>query len=170
MAAKPKITLALDQATRVSGWALFRDDVLIECGHWAHTATEIPVRIHNLCQQIEKKIKDCEVTLVVLENIQLEGNSGVTNVMTFQKLAWLQGAIMDLCQRMQIKSDLIYPTEWRAQCNFLKGNAKDRISQKKIAQQWVKDTYNMTCTQDEADAICLGFGYIKRDNSELSFE
>lgn len=49
MAAKPKITLALDQATRVSGWALFRDDVLIECGHWAHTATEIPVRIHNLC-------------------------------------------------------------------------------------------------------------------------
>lgn len=66
---------------------------------------------------------------------------------------------MELCNEMNITFTLVYPTEWRKTCNFLKGQDSKRDSQKKIAQQWVLNTFNKKCTQDEADAICIGWSY-----------
>ncbi|MBE5925603.1 MAG: hypothetical protein E7270_01230 [Lachnospiraceae bacterium] len=48
--------LALDQATRTSGWSVFRDGDLIDFGHWEKTHDDIAVRIHSLCKEIESKI------------------------------------------------------------------------------------------------------------------
>lgn len=76
---------------------------------------------------------------------------------------------MELCNEMYISFTLVYPSEWRKACNFLKGNKTDRTSQKKIAQQWVLSTYNKKCIQDEADAICIGWGYLHMEPDELIF-
>ena len=92
------------------------------------------------------------------------------NVATFQKLAWVQGAIMELCNEMSIPFTLVYPSEWRKASNFLKGQSQSRDSQKKIAQQWVLNTYNKKCTQDESDAICIGWGYIHLEPEEIIFD
>lgn len=92
------------------------------------------------------------------------------NVATFQKLAWVQGAIMELCNEMSIPFTLVYPSEWRKACNFLKGQSPSRDTQKKIAQQWVLNTYNKKCTQDESDAICIGWGYIHLEPEEIIFD
>lgn len=78
-------------------------------------------------------------------------------VSTFQKLAQLQGAIILLCEELRIPYQIVYASEWRKSCDFLKGNDKHRNEQKKITQKWVKDTFGLQCTQDEADAICIGF-------------
>lgn len=76
---------------------------------------------------------------------------------------------MELCNDMDVPFTLMYPSEWRKACNFLKGQDNKRDSQKKIAQQWVMDTYNKKCTQDEADAICIGYGY-NNIKSEIIFD
>lgn len=165
-----KTILALDQSTRVSGWAIYDGAELKSYGHWTHTNEDISDRIHALCQEIQEKIESEDVDFVVIENIQLENkNSPVQNIATFQKLAWVQGAIMELCNDMDVPFTLIYPSEWRKACNFLKGQDNKRDSQKKIAQQWVMDTYNKKCTQDEADAICIGYGYNSM-KSEIIFD
>lgn len=103
--------------------------------------------------------------MVILENIQLQAG----NVDTYQKLAWVQGAIqyMLATDYPSLPYKLLYPTEWRAKCHFLKDKGKDRASQKKIAQNWVLQQFNKKCTQDEADAICIGWSFNK---SELNFE
>lgn len=152
--------LALDQSTRVSGWAFFDENKLISFGHWTNAHEDLAVRIFNLCEQIKSKIIELKPDLIVIENIQLEHG----NVQTFQKLAQVQGAIMFLVASFNIKYEFVYPSEWRKSCQFLKGNAKDRDNQKKIAQSWVQETYNKKCTQDEADAICIGYSKMKEQS------
>lgn len=161
-----KKILALDQSTKISGWAIFNGEKLEDYGHWSHTATDISVRIHGLCQEIQDKIEAEDIDFIVIENIQLEKS----NTAVFQKLAWVQGAIMELCNEMNIPFTLIYPSEWRKACNFLKGNDTKREAQKKIAQQWVLDTFKKKCTQDEADAICIGWGYLHLEPEEIIFD
>jgi hypothetical protein len=46
----------------------------------------------------------------------------------------VQGALMALCVENEIDYKLVYPSEWRKECNFLKGNDLKRENQKKIAQ------------------------------------
>lgn len=153
--------LSLDQASRTSGWSYFENGELTDFGHWDMTHEDIAKRIYSLCQQIRAKIEEYEPTLIVLENIQLQHG----DVATFQKLAQVQGGIMALAAEYKIPYRIIYPSDWRADCAFLKGHDKHRENQKKIAQEWVKNTYNKKCTQDEADAICIGYSQsVKEDN------
>ena len=148
------IILALDQSTRISGWSVFEDKELKDFGHWTETSDQIGKRILNISNHIKDLINRYDPDLVVFENIQLQNRS--VGVDTFQKLAWVQGAIISVLEEWDVEYKIIYASEWRKSCDFLKGNDKHRNEQKKIAQQWVKDTYNLKCTQDEADAICIG--------------
>ena len=160
-----KIILALDQATRDSGWSVFDDGKLINFGHWSFSNDDVVIRIHRLCQEIEKKIDEYEPNLVAIENIQLQ-----QNIEMFQKLAWVQGALMRTCIAKNVPYQLIRPSEWRATCDFLKENDKHRDNQKKIAQEWVLTTFQKKCTQDEADAICIGYALSKKEDNDLNFE
>lgn len=148
------IILALDQSTRISGWSVFEDKELKDFGHWTETSDSIGKRILNISNHIKDLINKYDPDLVVFENIQLQNHN--IGVDTFQKLAWVQGAIISVLEEWDVEYKIIYASEWRKSCDFLKGNDKHRNEQKKIAQQWVKDTYNLKCTQDEADAICIG--------------
>jgi len=48
------------------------------------------------------------------------------NVATFQKLAQVQGAILQTILSLNLNYQIIKPSEWRAECHFLKGNDKHR--------------------------------------------
>lgn len=158
--------LALDQSSRTSGYSVFQDNSLIEYGHWTFTNSDIAIRIYGLCQQIQRKIDQYEPDIVVFENIALERG----DVMTFQKLAQVQGAIMLQCKLNKLGYKCIPVSTWRAKCHHLKGNGKNRETQKKIAQEWVKQKFNKNCTEDEADAICIGYSEtIQEDSQYLSF-
>ena len=148
------IILALDQSTRISGWSVFEDKELKDFGHWTETSDQIGKRILNISNHIKDLVNKYDPDLVVFENIQLQNRN--VGVDTFQKLAWVQGAIISVLEEWDVEYKIIYASEWRKSCDFLKGNDKHRSEQKKIAQQWVKNTYNLKCTQDEADAICIG--------------
>lgn len=144
--------LSLDQATKETGWSIFTDKQLIDFGHWKFTQDDTVERIYKLCQEIRQVVEKYHPDLIVIENIQLQ-----QNVEMFQKLAWVQGAILVLTQELNIPYKLVYSSDWRADCNFLKNQDKKRENQKKIAQQWVLETFNKKCTQDESDAICIGY-------------
>lgn len=150
--------LALDQASKVSGWSLYDGGELISYGHWTNEQADVAVRIYKLCEQLRSKIRECEPDLIILENIQQERG----NVSVFQTLAWVQGALMMVAQEFGIKCELVYPSDWRSECGLLKGLPKDRANQKRLAQAWVLEKFNKKCTQDEADAICIGYSRRKK--------
>lgn len=153
-----KTILALDQATRTTGWAVFNDNKLISFGHWTETSENFGERILNIVNEIQKKINTFKPDKIYFEDIQLQNDTNRNiGVDTFKKLAQLQGAIILLCQLNNIQYEIVYSSVWRKSCNFLKGNDKHRDAQKKITQDWVLKEYNKKCTQDESDAICIGY-------------
>lgn len=149
------LRLALDQATHTTGWSLWTDEHLTTFGKVVHDNPDIFKRIHKFCLELQILILKYKPDEIILEDIQMQGM--VNNVSTFQKLAWLQGALIETCLIANVPVKLIRPSEWRAVCNLLKGQDKHRENQKKVAQEWVRNKFNITCTQDEADAICIGY-------------
>ncbi len=144
--------LALDQASVITGYAIFEDDKLIKYGKITLDDEEIGPRLVVLRNTIKDMIKENNITTVAFEDIQMQASVG-NNVKTFKVLANVYGIILELCEELQIKYKIISSNTWKS---ALKIKGKNRSEQKKNAQNYVQERYNVKCTQDEADAICIG--------------
>ena len=150
--------LALDAATGITGYAIYDDRVLVGFGTYKTSSTLPAVeRINNVKNWLRAALKEWEPDFVGLENIQLQtyGSKNLTQVKTFQTLANLQGVLLDTILEAAIDSGLVYPSEWRSHCGIAEGDSH-RDAKKKAAQEKVKIWYSLDCSEDEADAICIG--------------
>lgn len=75
------------------------------------------------------------------------------NVHTFKTLANVYGVVYETAVELNKKVIIIPSVTWKSKLQ-IKG--KRRPEQKKNAQLWVQETYNIKATQDECDAICIG--------------
>lgn len=91
---------------------------------------------------------------VILEDIQLQKfGEGEEAVVVYKKLAHLQGVLMNYFFESGLPFKVVPPATWRA-ASKIKG--KTRTEKKKSAQLKIKDLYDVSVTQDEADAILIG--------------
>ena len=151
--------LALDAATSITGYAIYDDKKLVGYGTYK-TSASLPAveRINQVKNWLKAALKEWEPDFVGVENIQLQkyGNRDTdVQVKTFQTLANLQGVLLDIIFEACIDSDLVRPSEWRSYCGINDGD-QHREAKKKQAQAKVKVWYDMNCSEDEADAICIG--------------
>lgn len=151
--------LALDAATGTTGYAIYDNKILVGFGTYKTSAT-LPSteRIHQVKKWLVAAIEEWEPDFIGLENIQLQSygpNPSQMQVKTFQTLANLQGVLLDVAFEKCIDSDLVRPSEWRSYCAINSGD-QHRDSKKKQAQAKVKIWYGIDCSEDEADAICIG--------------
>lgn len=151
--------LALDQASRVTGYAVFDNNELLTFGKITASQDDIGDRLYYLRKQIIKLIDDYDIEEVVFEDIQYQANK-INNIQTFKILAEVFGVLHELFTEIKIPQTHVLASVWKSTLN-IKG--ADRTAQKKNAQAWVKNTYNLTPTQDECDAICIGAHYIKNN-------
>lgn len=151
--------LALDAATGTTGYAIYDNKILVGFGTYKTSAT-LPSteRIHQVKKWLVAAIEEWEPDFIGLENIQLQSygpNPSQMQVKTFQTLANLQGVLLDIAFEKCIDSDLVRPSEWRSYCAINSGD-QHRDNKKKQAQAKVKIWYDIDCSEDEADAICIG--------------
>lgn len=159
--------LALDQASRVSGWAIFEDEELIKYGKIdANKYDDIGKRLHLIREEVQNLIEDEHIDKVYLEDIYMDGQR-VNNVATFKVLAEVFGVLYELCIYMELPVDAILAGTWKSTLG-IKG--KTRPEQKRNAQKWVEETYGVKPTQDECDAICIGAHAVRQINSEINWE
>lgn len=159
--------LALDQSSRVTGWAVFDGSKLEAYGKIEYdSSTPIEDRLHGLRQQVKDLILAHGVNEVVMEDIQLQNNV-VNNVQTFKTLAEVFGVLSELCVDLHIPQQAVLASSWKSVLG-IKG--KDRAAQKRNAQQWVIDTYEIKPIQDICDAICIGNYVIKNNPTEKGFD
>lgn len=146
--------LALDQSSRITGWAIFENGALSKYGKFnAESAgTDMGDRLHYIREKVRTLINDNNITEVIFEDIQLQANRG-NNVQTFKVLAEVFGVISELLVEMNIPQTAVLASSWKSTLG-IKG--KDRAAQKKNAQEWVSNFYGVKPTQDECDAICIG--------------
>lgn len=149
--------LALDAATKITGYSIYDNNVLVSYGTYhANEDLEATDRINEIKHWLEAALKAWEPDFVGIENIQLQsfGNNGKYQVEMYRVLANLQGVLVDTLFENKIDHKLAYSSEWRQYCGV--GDGRGRENKKKQAQDKVMLWYNQKCTQDEADAICLG--------------
>lgn len=148
--------LALDAATNTSGYAIYDDGELVNFGIYkTNSELSLEARINSVKQWFLAAIEAWQPNFVGIENIQLQSfGHGQYQVELYRALANLQGVLVDTLFEAQIDHDLVYSSTWRKYCNV--GDDKGRENKKKAAQEKVKLWYNQNCTQDEADAICIG--------------
>ena len=145
--------LAIDQASRVSGWAIFNEDNLEQYGKIdVSKYYELGERLHVIRQEVKRLIDDEHIDAVVLEDIYMDGQR-INNVQTFKALAEVFGVLYELCIDMEKPVEAVLAGTWKSTLG-IKG--KTRPEQKANAQRWVVSTYGVKPTQDECDAICIG--------------
>lgn len=158
--------LALDQSSRTSGYAIFRNGELYSHGTFTITDDDIGIRLHKIKLKIQELIDDFDIDEVIFEDIYMDGQR-VNNVNTFKVLAEVFGVIYELLTDIKIPHSTVLAGTWKSTCG-IKG--KTRPEQKKNAQKYVLETYNIKAAQDACDAICIGTHLIKKNQSEINWE
>ena len=154
--------LALDQASKITGYAIYEENKLMSYGKITANQTDVGQRLVYIRNEIQKLIIDNNITEVIMEDIQLQGNV-VNNVQTFKTLAEVFGVIYELLTEMKIPNSAVLSVSWKSAIG-VKG--RSRAEQKKNAQKFALDTYNVKATEDECDAICIGhYAISKRDTA-----
>lgn len=141
--------LALDQSSRITGYAIFKDDMLIKVGKFTLDDINFSTRLSKFEQKINTLIEEYNIDKVVFEEIQLQ-----QNVDTFKKLAMVYGIMLYTVEENKLPYEIISSNTWKSKCHIKKST---REPEKKQAQKFVQDKYGIKVTQDEADAICLGW-------------
>ena len=160
-----KRILALDQATHVTGWAIFDGNCVIKYGIVTLEQGDLDRRINDLKIWLANMIEIWKPDKVLAEDIQLqekkqgrtwENDTGdqVMNVNTFKTLAQLQGVLADYLYEKKIEYKFVHTATWREACGI---SGKYRADKKKSAQLKVKEWFGIDVTNDEADAICIGY-------------
>lgn len=146
---KGKRVLALDNATKITGYSVFEDGVLLEHGaKKIDEDTKQNLRISYMKQWFVSMLSVWEIDAVGLENVQYQGNA-----QTLITLSKLLGVLEIASLEFGIEPYIVSSQTWKSFCK-IKG--KNRFQQKVNAQKHVKAKYNFMVSQDAADAICLG--------------
>ena len=122
--------LALDQASRTSGWAVYDNGKLFKYGKFSATHTDVGDRLYYIRKQIIKLIDEFNIDEVIFEDIQLQDNK-INNVATFKALAEVFGVVYELLVELKIPREAVLSTVWKSKLG-IKGY--DRSAQKKAAQ------------------------------------
>ena len=149
--------LALDQATKVTGYSIFDDGKLVKVGTFTTTSDDEVARCVSIKNWFLSMLQSWKPDYVGIEGIQYQpkvfDGDTVGSVTLFQTLAHLQGVLLITCHEQGIHYRVCPTNTWRNVCG-VKGRARadKKRSMQIIAKQW----YNINATDDEADAIGIG--------------
>ena len=141
--------IALDNATKTSGYAIFNGEELVESGIFT-VKGDLEERLIAMKHKIIDKCKEKDVTCLIMEQEQIHKGGAVTNA-----LCKLQGVTLSVTDDLQLAYVIIPINTWRLDCG-IKHNMK-RDLQKAEAIKKVKELYGVeTKSDDEAEAILIG--------------
>lgn len=143
--------ISFDQASVVTGWALFEDGKYIDSGVIKKSKdTPIAYRVPAMALAICKKIKEVQPDAVIIEDIQSQNS-----IKTTIDLARLQGGIIMSCANKHIPIHIYHPSTWRKALGFTQGTKTKRDDLKKQATEYVKSLGFEIESEDESEAICI---------------
>ena len=150
-----KRILALDQATHVTGWSIYDGQELIRYGTFSTNQKDEIARISTIKNWLISMIENWKPDFVAIEGIQFqdESSGNKMGVTVFQGLARLQGVLMETCHAQKVDYTVCPTNTWRNHCG-VKGRyrADKKRSMQLIAKKW----YDISLTDDEADAVGIG--------------
>lgn len=147
--------LALDQASRVTGVAIFDDDKLVKYGIFEIKSNqELGKRLTQFLENLDKLYTAYYFDAIAYEDIQLQ----MGNVETYRKLAYIQAMIIFWCEKHEKNLYCLSPSHWRKVLKDKYGMSwgRKRVEQKQTAIDFIQEHYKKEVDSDTADAICIG--------------
>ena len=153
--------LALDQSSYTTGYSVFKDGQPVIISHFTAQGDDLGKRLEQIKTNIIELIAKYDIDEVVFEDIQLQDMAGgkEVGIKTFKILAEVFGVVHELLTEMEMDYTIVPPVVWKA---TFKIAGKGRAKEKKMAQDYVFKTYGIRCTEDEADATCIGAHVIQK--------
>ena len=145
-------TLALDQSSHITGWAIFEDKTLIEFGKFNFQNPDLGERLHKIRCKVQQLVEENQIERMILEDVQFQ-EKVVNNVQTFKILAETLGVLYEYGITAGLEPQIVLAGTWKS---FLGIKGHNRTEQKRNAQAYIVDNYQIKPTQDECDAICIG--------------
>lgn len=149
--------LALDQASIITGYAIFDDGDLVGFGKLTTDKTASPEdRFEEMCRQIHLLFLKSKADIIIFEDVSLR-----TSIKTLITLSRLQGAIMNMSYWHNTAFKIYAPTQWRKVLGFNQGGKVNREALKAQAIDYVLKCYGITAKDDVAEAICIGLAHLR---------
>lgn len=155
--------LALDQATHITGYSIYDNEKLVKYGVFTTSKQDEIERDKELVDWLYSVINNWKPDCIGIEDIQLQNLSRSNNIyavesngvgiQTYKILAHLQGILMFTISNIGIPFKVISPSTWRNHC---KVKGKTKSDKKRSMQLKVKELYDISVSNDEADAIGIG--------------
>lgn len=140
--------ISFDQATHITGYAIYNDGELAGFGIIRSKATDPHVRMRDMFEQISALIDQETPNYVSIEGTQCQNG----NYKAFSTLCQMQGVLFAILFIRHIEFFVVPPMTWKA---FHKiGNGK-RALQKRAAIQIVHNK-GIDASEDECEAILQG--------------
>lgn len=158
--------LALDQSSKVTGIAIFEDGKLLKYSKLDLKNPNLAVRLVEFRNSIKNIIEEEQITEVIFEDIQLQGNV-TNNVETYRTLAEVRGVLQELLQEIKMPYSIVLAGTWKSALG-IKG--AQRAEQKRAAQAYIQEQYNIKPIQDICDAICIGEYALKKSKQNDGFD
>ena len=147
--------LALDQASRVTGVAIFDDDKLVKYGTFEIKSNqELGKRLTQFLENLDRLYAAYHFDAIAYEDIQLQ----MGNVETYRRLAYIQAMILFWCEKNEKDLYCLSPSHWRKVLKEKYGMSwgRKRVEQKQTAIDFIQEHYEKVVDSDTADAICIG--------------
>ena len=153
--AKTYRVLALDQASHVTGYAIFDNGMLVKYGKFQTELDDEIARCSLIKSWLLSMINNWKPDYIGIEGIQYQDASSgqKMGVTVFQTLARLQGILMETCFTSKVPYTVCPTNTWRHACG-VKGQS--RTDRKRSMQLLVKQWYDISVSDDESDAIGIG--------------
>lgn len=159
--------LTIDASTRSTGWSIGQNNNLQQHGYIIASSKEVRKRIIKMRDELSKIIKNNNIDKIIMQEVRPEYNSHTNKV-----LMWLQAIIIIVAYEInpKIEYEFINASQWRAALKIKQGRGIKRDQVKTSDIQYVKNKYNITVNDDEADAICIFDAYWEKNNNEINWE
>lgn len=150
--------LALDPSTKITGFAVYKDQELVDHGYINAGSIDVFNRIHKMITGIEEILSKYTIDKAIIEEVLPEDVRN--NNKTFKALIYLQAFIVDCLHEHKIEYSFYTASEWRKRCGIHTGRGIKRESLKPQDIKFVQSQFGIKTNDDEADAICIGFAAV----------
>lgn len=158
--------LALDLSTKSTGLAVFEDGKLIEYKCIVAEGANLFKRIDKILAKLEEVLSAHKINEVYIEDVYPEDVHHNQNV--YRALIYLQGFVCHTLDKYSLSPYYFTSSEWRKKCGIKTGPRVKREILKEKDILFVKDTYGVDVNDDIADAICIGYAALhKNDNNKI---
>lgn len=149
--------LALDQSTKLTGWAVYQNGKCKKSGAIDLSSNENPAeRMIQMCEAVAKIIAKTKPEFLVMEGVAYQRNAAA-----LIELAQLQGVIIGTCLNNQIEFYIYPPSSWRKALGFKQGAGVKRADLKQQAMDYARELTGRDEPEDVAEAICIGAAMTK---------